>query len=170
MKDKTHANKSKAALKVIKHHFSGYESNISDEDMADLMAFHYGAWTKLEPVQSFRQKNTLRKITKDLKDLDNKNDTPIWMSAEIRKIHKKLDEMAEYQTLHGKQNTSLYREKLCLIDTCIQTWKHYKGTSPPKTFQGETHQYTLFVTDVIQEVFEYDFSPRSAIEAHITRK
>ena len=170
MKDKTHANKSKAALKVIKHHFSGYESNISDEDMADLMAFHYGAWTKLEPVQSFRQKNTLRKITKDLKDLDNKNDTPIWMSAEIRKIYKKLDEMAEYQTLHGKQNTSLYREKLCLIDTCIQTWKHYKGTSPPKTFQGETHQYTLFVTDVLQEVFEYDFSPRSAREAHITRK
>ena len=170
MKHIKHADRTKAALKVIKHHFSGCESKISDEDMADLMAFHYGAWTKLEPVQSFRQKDTLRKITKDLKDLDNKNDTPIWMSAEIRKIHKKLDEMAEYQTLHGKQNTSPYREKLCLIDTCIQTWKHYKGTSPPKTFQGETHQYTLFVTDVLQEVFEYDFSPRSAIEAHITRK
>ena len=170
MKHKTHANRSKAALKVIKHHFSGYESNISDENMADLMARHYGVWTKLEPVQSSKQRDTLKKIAKDLKDLDNKNDTPSWMSAEIRKIYKKLDEMAEYQTLHGKQNTSPYREKLCLIDTCIQTWAHYKGTLPPKIFQGETHQYTLFVTDVLQEVFEYDFSPRSAIEAHITRK
>ena len=170
MKDKTHANRSKAALKVIKHHFSGYESNISDEDMADLMATHYGAMVDLEPLQSYEQRDTLRKIAKDLKALDNKNDTPIWMSAEIRKIYKKLCEMAEYQTLHGKQNTSPYREKLCLIDSCIQTWKQYRGTSPPKTFQGETHQYTLFVTDVIQEVFEYDFSPRSAIEAHITRK
>ena len=93
MKHKTHANRSKAALKVIKHHFSGCESNISDQDMADLMAFHYGAWTKLEPVQSFRQKDTLRKITKDLKDLDNKNDTPIWMSAEIRKIYKNSTEI-----------------------------------------------------------------------------
>ena len=42
------------------------------------------------------------------------------MSAEIRKIYKKLDEMAEYQTLHGKQNTSPYREKLCLIDTAYR--------------------------------------------------
>ena len=170
MKHIKHADRTKAALKVIKHHFSGCESKISDEDMADLMALHYGACTKLEPVQNFKQKDTLRKIAKDLKDLDNKNDTPSWMSAEIRKIYKKLDEMAEYQTLHGKQNTSPYREKLCLIDTCIQTWAHYKGTLPPKIFQGETHQYTLFVTDVLQEVFEYDFSPRSAIEAHITRK
>jgi len=170
MKDKTHANRSKAALKVIKHHFSECDSKNSDEDMAELMALHYGVWTKLEPVQSSKQRDTLKKVANDLKVLDNNSETPIWMSAEIRKIYKKLDEMAEYQTLHGKQNTSPYREKLCLIDTCIQTWKHYKGTSPPKTFQGETHQYTLFVTDVIQEVFEYDFSPRSAIEAHITRK
>ena len=170
MKHKTHANRSKAALKVIKHHFSEYDSKNSDEDMAELMALHYGVWTKLEPVQSSKQRDTLKKVANDLKVLDNNSETPIWMSAEIRKIYKKLDEMAEYQTLHGKQNTSPYREKLCLIDTCIQTWKHYKGTSPPKTFQGETHQYTLFVTDVIQEVFEYDFSPRSAIEAHITRK
>ena len=170
MKHITHANRSKAALKVIKHHFSEYDSKNSDEDMAELMALHYGVWTKLEPVQSSKQRDTLKKVANDLKVLDNNSETPIWMSAEIRKIYKKLDEMAEYQTLHGKQNTSPYREKLCLIDTCIQTWKHYKGTSPPKTFQGETHQYTLFVTDVIQEVFEYDFSPRSAIEAHITRK
>ena len=170
MKHITHANRSKAALKVIKHHFSEYDSKNSDEDMAELMALHYGVWTKLEPVQSSKQRDTLKKVANDLKVLDNNSETPIWMSAEIRKIYKKLDEMAEYQTLHGKQNTSPYREKLCLIDTCIQTWKHYKGTSPPKTFQGETHQYTLFVTDVLQEVFEYDFSPRSAIEAHITRK
>lgn len=170
MKHIKHADRTKAALKVIKYHFSGYDSQISDEDMADLMASHYGAMTKLEPVESSKQRDTLRRVAKDLKVLDNNDDTPIWMSAEIRKIYKKLDEMAEYQTLHGKQNTSSYREKLCLIDSCIQTWKHYRRISPPKTFQGETHQYTLFVTDVIQEVFEYDFSPRSAIEAHNTRK
>ena len=67
MKHKTHANRSKAALKVIKHHFSGYESNISDEDVAYLLALHYGAWTKLEPVQSYKQRATLSRMSKDLK-------------------------------------------------------------------------------------------------------
>ena len=89
MKHIKHADRTKAALKVIKYHFSGYDSQISDEDMADLMASHYGAMTKLEPVQSSKQRDTLRRVAKDLKVLDNNDDTPIWMSAEIRKIYKK---------------------------------------------------------------------------------
>ena len=89
--------------------------------------------------------------------LSDRNDTSLIQASAIKALSKFHDfDFSKY--------------KLCLIDSCIQTWKHYKGISPPKTFQGETHQYTLFVTDVIQEVFEYDFSPRSAIEAHNTRK
>tara|TARA_B110000211_G_C14061117_1_gene545576 strand:- start:405 stop:917 length:513 start_codon:yes stop_codon:yes gene_type:complete len=165
-----HKERSKAALKVIKSHFSGSETDVSINDKADLLAFHSSAWGTLEPILSFKQKKTLIKASQELKILDKNVETSAWLSFEVRKIYKKLDELAQSQTLHGKQNTSDFRSKLALIDGCRDVWEGYTGKVPPISFQGETHKFTLFVADVIQEVFDYDFSPRSAIEAYKKQK
>ena len=62
------------------------------------------------------------------------------------------------------------REKIALIDACRTVWKSYKKKDAPKTFQGETHKFTNFVNDIIDEVFEYDFDARRAIDAYQNRK
>ena len=76
----------------------------------------------------------------------------------------------DFSELHGKQNYSNYREKVVLIDACRTVWKSYTKKDAPKTFQSETHPFTNFVNDVIDEIFEYDFDARRAIDAYQNRK
>ena len=170
MRQMTHIERTKVALEVIKQHFLSSKPTASDNNIAEMLVLHKGAWGQLEPILSHREKKTLVKASRDVKVLDQNAEASAWLRFEVRKIYKKLDELAQSQTLHGKQNTSDFRSKVVLIDGCRTVWESYTGKAPPITFQGETHKFTLFVADVIQEVFDYNFSPRSAIEAYQKRK
>ena len=74
--------------------------------------------------------------------------------------------LADKQVLHGKQNTSSFEFKALLVRRLRKIWQQQTGKAAPIVYQGENHKFSLFVTDVIQEVLYEHWSPKSTIEAY----
>ena len=166
MSQRIFKKRAEASETVIKEHFSELKSTTSIEDWAELLATQTKTFGHFEPHLRHNQKEILIKTSKQLKVLLRDKTAAHFLHFEVRQICEKLDELTTVKKLHGEQNTSEYPYKVLLIDFCRQIWKSYKGKDAPLTYQGETHLFTQFITDVLQEVFDYNFTARSAIEAH----
>lgn len=154
------------AEKILKEHFPISHWKTPVEDWAVLLANRDKAWGQFTPFLKHEQKAKITKIKDKIKELAEANNTHRWLKSELRIVKDKLDQISSVQTLHGKQNTSDFEYKVQLVGLCHQIWTSQTGKDAPVTFQGETHPFSLFVADVIQRVFELDFSPKSAIEAY----
>ena len=91
MRQMTHIERTKVALEVIKQHFLSSKPTASDNNIAEMLVLHKGAWGQLEPILSHREKKTLVKASRDLKVLDQNAEASAWLRFEVRKIYKKLD-------------------------------------------------------------------------------
>lgn len=166
MQNKPFDKRAKEARRVLKIHFAGLTSQTKNADWADILALHTTGWGGLVEQITYEQKIKLTKSIDVLQKLSADKETSAWLRLELKPTIAKLEEMAAIKPLHGMQNTSLHAYKSSLVSLCREIWKSYHGRFPPLTYRGDAHLFTKFLTDVIYEVLEYEFSPRTAIEAY----
>lgn len=157
-------------LLIFKRYFQNYHSQFDDLDLALIIATHGGAMGQSEPVINPKQKKELARLITRMQEIAHDDQSSSPLRSKLEKAIRELTPFLDFSELHGKQNYSNYREKVVLIDACRTVWKSYTKKDAPKTFQSETHPFTNFVNDVIDEIFEYDFDARRAIDAYQNRK
>jgi hypothetical protein len=167
---KIYAERCDKILPIFKRYFQNCHSKIDDLDLALIIATHGGAMGQLEPVINPKQKKELARMITRMQAIADDDQSFSPLRSKLETAINELAPFLDFAELHGKQNYSNYREKIVLIDACRTVWKSYKKKDAPKTFQGETHKFTKFVNDIIDEVFEYDFDARRAIDAFQNRK
>ena len=165
-----YADKCDKILLIFKRYFQDYDAKFDDRDLALIIATHGGAMGQLERVINPKQKKELARLITRMQEIADDDQSSSPLRSKLQNAIKELTPFLDFAELHGKQNYSKYREKIVLIHACRTVWKSYKKKDAPKTFQGETHSFTNFVNDIIDEVFEYDFDARQAIDAFQNRK
>lgn len=161
-----HPKRTKIARKILIKNFEIKSTTTSDEYWAEVLAAHTLGWGSLTEQINHSQKRVIARAAKDLKALTVSDGASHWLKSELQPIIHILQQLGEMRPLHGKQNTSLFTYKVSLIQLCRDIWTRYKNEAPPISYRNEAHGFTIFVSDVIYQIFEYDFTARSAIEAY----
>ena len=166
MKNKQFNDRAREARRGLKTYFAGSTPQATQENWAEILAAHTPGWGGLVEQITYKQRIKLKKSIDVLLQLSADKETSPWLRLELKPTLAKLEELSSIKPLHGMQNTSLHTYKSSLVSLCRDIWKSHYGEFPPLSYRGDAHQFTKFLTDVIYEVFEYDFSPRTAIEAY----
>lgn len=82
----------------------------------------------------------------------------------IQRAISQLREVTTAKHLHGMQHTSNYREKVAMANHLYMLWTTLKGSTPPTTWQKDTHAYSKFVTDILSAL-EFTWTARQVIDA-----
>jgi len=157
-------------LIIFDRYFQGCHFKLDKMDLALIIATHGSAMGQMEPVINPKQKTKISVIIRHMRELANNDQIFSLLNSKLEKAILELTPFLDFAELHGRQNTSNYREKIVLVSACHSVWKNYKKRNAPQTFQGYTHDFSKFVGDVIDEVFGYDFDVRQAIDAYQNRK
>ena len=167
---KIYAERCDKLLIIFDRYFRGCKSEYDEMDLALIIATHGSAVGHMERVINPKQKAKLKRIIAQLRGLANDDQMFLLLKSKLEKSINELTPFLEFPELHGRQNTSNYREKIVLISACQTVWNSYKEKNAPQTYQGETHPFTKFVNNVIDEVFQYEFDARRAIDAYQNQK
>jgi hypothetical protein len=151
------------AKQVLLAHFPSMKKR-TVEDNAFLLASGIAIWGEVVPTVTHAQRAKLNRIIKDIGSLQS--GAPFWLKKELNAAGKILDAASTAHILHGRQHTNQMAAKVALVNTCRQIWFGQHKEEPPITFQQESHRFSMFVADVISDLFLEDWSPQSAIEAY----
>ena len=166
MPNKPINDRAREARRVLKIHFSGLTSQANQESWAEILAAHTPGWGGLVKQVTHKQRIKLKKSIDVLLQLSADKETSAWLKLELKPTLAKLEELSSIKPLHGMQNTSSHTYKSSLVSLCREIWNSQHGAFPPLSYRGDAHPFTKFLAEVIYEVFEYDFSPRTAIESY----
>ena len=163
----TYSSRLPKAKDIINRHFPAIGTDNLEEFIHIIcISAHPPVAKDFVPVLKHKQKLKLEKLSQSLQEFSEDHDTPYWLKVEVAEVGERLAELASKKKLHGKQNTSNFEFKVMLVRRLRAMWLKQTSKAAPLTFQGETHPFSLFVADVLLEVCEQDFSPKSAIEAY----
>ena len=148
----------RALKEILDKYFPNAEKNSETNATLLRQIIHHGNFVERVP------KNVQNEAKKALRILENIKTDRHFEGKNIKKAITHLKIITDAKALHGRQHTSSYREKVALADFLFQLWTRHTGSTPPTTWQEDTHRYSKFLDDILN-IIQPDWTARSVMEA-----